>query len=152
MVTGGSVMAARVVEPVLDHAAAERARLVNEARAVLLKSGGAITIEMFAKATGRSQAAVRQWVTRQRGAGALVTVTHEGTLLVPTFQLDDAFALDPAASAVVARLAGHGMSGWAVWDWFATPNTWLDGGTPEQVLAAGDSDAVHTAVSGMFQE
>ena len=95
---------------------------------------------------------MRQWVTRQRAAGGLATVTHEDTVLVPTFQLDDAFALDPVASAVVARLVGHGMSGWAVWDWFATPNTWLDGDTPEVVLAAGDSDAVHIAVSGLFQE
>lgn len=152
MAAGSFVMTAPVVEPVLDHAAAERARLVNQARAVLLKSGGAVTIEMIAKATGRTQAAVRQWVTRQRNSGVLVTVTHEGTVLVPTFQLDDAFELDVDVSAVVARLVGHGMSGWAVWDWFATPNTWLDGTTPQDALASGDTDALHAAVSGLFQE
>ncbi|MGI8876363.1 MAG: hypothetical protein ACR2KP_18960 [Egibacteraceae bacterium] len=146
------VRAAPVVEPVLDHAATERARLVNDARAALLKSGGSVTIETTAKATGRTQAAVRQWITRQRNAGTLVTVTHEGTVLVPTFQLDDAFELDVDASAVVARLVRHGMSGWAVWDWFATPNTWLDGAKPQDALAAGDTDAVHAAVSGLFQE
>ncbi len=152
MAAGSFVMTAPVVEPVLDHAAAERARLVNQARAVLLKSGGAVTIEMIAKATGRTQAAVRQWVTRQRNSGVLVTVTHEGTVLVPTFQLDDAFELDVDVSAVVARLVGHGMSGWAVWDWFGTPNTWLDGATPQDALASGDTDALHAAVSGLFQE
>ncbi len=152
MAAGGSASAAQVVEPVLDHAAAERARLVNEARAGLLKSGGAVTIEMIAEATGRSQPAVRQWVTRQRNAGALATVTHDGVVLVPTFQLDDAFALNPDAAAVVARLVRYGMSGWAIWDWFATPNTWLDGATPEAAIADGRSDAVHAAVSGLFQE
>jgi hypothetical protein len=143
---------AHVVQPVLDHAAAERARLVNEVRAALLRSGAAVTIEMMAEATGRTRPAVRQWVTRQRSSGALVTVTHEGVVLVPTFQLDDAFAVDPDAAAVVARLVSHGMSGWAVWDWFTAPNTWLDGATPGAMLAEGDSDAVHAAVSGLFQE
>jgi biotin operon repressor len=149
---GGRSAVAQVVQPVLDHAAAERARLVNEVRAGLLESGGAVTIEMIAEATGRSRAAVRQWVTRQRNAGALVTVTHDGVVLVPTFQLDDAFGIDADAAAVVVRLADHGMSGWAIWDWFTTPNTWLDGAAPQRVLAAGDSDAVHAAVSGLFQE
>lgn len=148
----GYMVEAPVVEPVLDHAAAERARLVNDARAALLKSGGAVTIEMIAEASGRTRGAVRQSVTRQRTAGSLVTVTHEGIVLVPTFQLDDAFDLQPDAAAVVARLVEYGMSGWAVWDWFATPNTWLDGTAPADALAGGDIDAVHGAVSGMFQE
>ncbi|MBA3373612.1 MAG: hypothetical protein H0T98_08885 [Euzebyaceae bacterium] len=152
MAAGFFVITAPVVEPMLGHGAAERARLVNQPRAILLKSGRAVTIEMIAKATGRIQAAVRQWITRQRNSGALVTVTHQGTVLVPTFQLDDAFELDVDVSAVVARLVGHGMSGWVVWDWFATPNTWLDGATPQDALAAGGTDALHGAVSGLFQE
>ena len=145
-------MSTSVVEPVLDHAAAERARLVNEARARLLRLGKTVTIELIANATGRSTGTVRQWVTRQRAAGMLVTVTQDGVLLVPSFQLDDAFGLDHDAAEIVSRLVEHGMSGWAVWDWFATANTWLDGATPEAVLAAGDTGAVHAAVSGMFQE
>jgi len=100
-----------VVEPILDHTAAERARLVNEARARLLGSGKAVTVELTAKATGRSTGAVRQWATRQRAAGMLVTVVQDGVLLVPTFQLDDAFGLDHDAAEVVARLVTHGMSG-----------------------------------------
>jgi hypothetical protein len=143
---------APVVQPVLDHAAAERARLVNEARARLLSSGEAVTIDMIAKATGRKPPAVRQWVTRQRAAGRLATVTHEGVVLVPTFQLDDSFGLDRSAADVVTRLVAHGMSGWAVWDWFATPNGWLDGASPADTLAAGAGDAVHHAVTGLFQE
>lgn len=153
-VTEGLIVSADapVVEPVLDHAAAERARLVNEARAALLRSGGAVTVEMIAEATGRSTAAVRQWITRHRNAGALVTVTHDGVLLVPTFQLDDAFGLNRHVAEVVGRLVRYGMSGWAVWDWFAAANTWLDGRTPTDAVETGALDAVHAAVSGMFQE
>ena len=141
-----------VVGPVLDHAAAERARLVTAARARLLRSGGAITVEVLAEATDRKVGTARQWVRRQRKTGRLVTVTHNGTLLVPTFQLDDGFALDTGAAQVVAGLVAHDMSGWAVWDWFSTPNTWLDDATPEAVLAAGDLPAVERAATNLFPE
>lgn len=144
-------MSAIVVQPILDHAAAERARLVNAARAALLESAGAVTIEMLAGAARRSPEATRQWLRRQRRAGRLVTVTHDGTVLVPTFQLTDAFELDEVVADVISRLVGQQMSGWAVWDWFATPNTWLDGRTPSDVIA-DDAEAVRGAVAGLFQE
>lgn len=146
-----SAASTQVVKPVLDHAAAERARLVNAARSALLSSGGVITIEMLSDATRRSPGATRQWLRRQRRAGRLVTVTHDGAVLVPTFQLTEAFELDPSVADVVSRLVSHGMSSWAVWDWFATPNTWLDGHTPADVIL-DDVDAVRGAVAGLFQE
>lgn len=143
---------AGVVHPVLDQAAAERARLVNTARAALLRSAGAVTVDMIAGATGRSAEATRQWLRRHRQAGHLVTVTRDGNVFVPTFQLDDAFELDEVVSDIVACLVERHMSGWAVWDWFATPNTWLDGATPAAALDAGGMAAVHRAVAGLFQE
>ena len=147
-----SALPAPVVEPVYDHAAVETARLVNQARAQLLRSGGAVTFEMIAEATGRNVGSVRQWVNRRVRASRLVTVTHDGSTLVPTFQLTDAFDLEEAVAEVVARLADADLSGWAVWDWFATPNTWLDGDTPEETLRTGDHAAVDRAVAGMLQE
>lgn len=147
-----SVLSAPVVEPVHDHAAVEKARLVNEARARLLRSGGAVTFGMIAEATSRNVGSVRQWVNRRARAGRLVTVTHEGSTLVPTFQLTDAFDLDDGVADVVARLVDTGLSGWAVWDWFTIPNTWLDGDTPEEALRADDRAAVDRAVAGMLQE
>lgn len=143
---------APVVQPVLDHAAAERARLVNAARAALLESAGAVTIEMLADATRRSSGAVRQWLHRQREAQRLVTVVQDGSVLVPTFQLTEAFDLDGTVTVLVQQLRQHGMSSWAVWDWFATPNTWLDGRAPTDALADGDVGAVRRAVAGLFQE
>lgn len=143
---------AAVVEPVYDHAAVVNARLVNELRARLLRSGTAVTIDMIAEATGKDRGTIRQRLTRSRKDGRLVTVTHDGRTLVPTAQLDAGFDLDRDAAAVVARLVDHGMDGWAVWDWLESPNSWLDGDRPAQRLAAGDTDAVHHAVSGLFQE
>lgn len=143
---------ARVVEPVLDHAAIEQARLVNAARAALLKSGTSVTVEAIATAVDKDPGTVRRWIGRQRDAGRLVTVTHENQVLVPSVQLDDAFDLDPEVAKVIERLVAHGMDGWAVWHWLETPDTWLDGDTPSERIQAGDLAAVHHAVDGMFQE
>lgn len=139
------------VEPVLNHAAAEKARLVNAARSSLLTSGTCVTIEMVAEATGRTPEATRQWLRRHRNAGRLVTVNHEGTVLVPTFQLDDAFGLNETAAEIVGRLTSQGMSSWSIWDWFSTPNTWLDGCSPAEVLTIGGDEAVRRAAHGLFQ-
>jgi hypothetical protein len=141
-----------IVEPVLNHAAAERARLVNDARATLLRSGGAVTVELLAESTHRSVEATRQWLRRQRLAQRIVTVTHDGNVLVPTFQLDEAFGLDDEVADIVRRLVEHGMSAWAVWGWFATPNTWLGNITPESTAASGRAEALRSAVDGLFQE
>lgn len=143
---------ARVVEPVLDHAALENARLVNRARAQLLRSGTAVTVQAIADSLGKTADTVRRWAARQRRAGRLVTVTHDGQVLIPSVQLDEALDVDDAAADLVGRCVAYGMDGWAVWHWFETPNTWLEGDTPARHLRAGDIDAVHRALSGMFQE
>jgi hypothetical protein len=147
-----TALTSSVVEPVYDHAAVEKARLVNEARARLLRSGGAVTFDMSAEATGRRTDAVRQWVNRRVRARRMVTVIHDGSTLVPTFQLTDAFEEDRAVGDIVQRLLEAGMSGWAVWDWVVTPNTWLDTATPLDTLRAGRRDAVERAIAGMLQE
>ena len=151
VVVEGSV--GRVVEPVLDHAAVENARLVNQLRAELLRSGTALTVDAIADGSGRRPDTVRRWVLRRREAGDLVTVTHEGQLLVPSFQLTPALdEVDDVAAGVVSRLVAHGLDGWAVWDWFCTADPWLGGRRPLDVLVAGDREALDRAVAGLVQE
>jgi hypothetical protein len=142
-----------VVAPVLDAAAAARATLVNEARAALLESGTAVTVAQLARATNRSADTARKWATRKRDAGRLVLVQlHDGTLLVPTIQLDEAFDLDEQVARRTQRLREWGMGPWAIWDWWHTPNGWLlDGQSPADVIRAGDFDALDLAIDGLLQ-
>lgn len=138
--------------PVLDYAAAERARLVTAARAALVESGTAVTTELFARSTGRTPEAARQWLQRRRRSGELITVTFHDRVLIPTFQLTEAFEHDEVAGEIVEFLGVRGMSEWAVWDWFTTPNTWLDGASPADARAAGRVGDVRRAARGLFQE
>lgn len=144
---------AAVVMPVLDEAGAARATLVNEARAALLTSGTAVTIGQLARATKRSDDTARKWATRKRDSGRLVVVQlHDGTLLVPTIQLDEAFDLNEDVGDRTQQLTGWGMGPWAIWDWWHTPNGWLlDGRTPADVIRAGDFDALDRAIGGLLQ-
>ncbi|MEO6987390.1 MAG: hypothetical protein ABI239_01945 [Aquihabitans sp.] len=142
---------AQVLEPTLDWAAVELARRRNQARALLLQSGQAVSLEMLARGRDSSAAAARQWVSRHRRNGHLVTVTQAGQVLVPTFQLDEGFGRDLAAASVVARLMGAGMDAWEIWDWVTHPNGWLDGRRPQDLLHE-DPDAVTRAIDGLLQE
>lgn len=143
---------APVVAPVLDTAAAAHATLVNRARSALLESGTAITVSQLADATGRSDDTARRWVARKRDANRLVTVTlHDGTLLIPTVQLDEAFDLHEQLADRTQRLVEYGMGSWAIWDWWQVPNGWLDGKAPVDAAAAGDYDGLDRAIDGLTQ-
>lgn len=140
------------VEPVLDQTAAERARLVNEHRANLLRSGRAVTLAMLAQGQSKHLEAARQWARRQRRDGRLIYVIHNGAVFVPTFQLDEAFALHPTASETISTLTRRGLSDWAVWTWFESSSPWLGGRTPAEAVRAGDRGGVRRALRGLLQE
>ena len=138
--------------PLLDREAVEQARLVSVARAQLLERSKVVTTSMLATGRGVAEDACRQWVSRQRRAGRLITVSHQGGVLIPTFQLDDAFDLRPDIADVTARLVAFGLDGWAAWDWWETPNGWLDGVAPAKAVSRGDHEAVRRAVQGLIQD
>jgi hypothetical protein len=148
-----ALVGAPVLAPVLDTAGAARATLVNEARAALLRSGTAVTPAELASATGRTVEAARKWVGRKAEDGLLAVVQlHDGTLLIPTVQLDEAFGLDREVSQRTRRLSEWGLGPWAIWDWWETPNAWLTGGrSPADAVRAGDLDAVDRALEGLIQ-
>lgn len=136
------------IDPMLDREAVENARLVREGRARLLTEAGAVTLPMLAQGRASSDGAARQWVHRKRAAGRLVTVDIGDHLLIPTFQLDEAFDLDPAVAAVVAELTAAGMSSWAVWRWFETNNGFLDT-TPREALRDGGRTVLDRSIRAL---
>lgn len=143
---------AAVVEPVLGVAAAERARLINQSRAELLRSGRVVDVALFARSKGKSVDAARKWLNRQRTDGRLVYVVHAGNTYVPLFQFDEAFDLDGSVSELVSFLVDRDMSDWAVWSWFESPSGWLGRRAPVAAVAAGELSAVWRAAHGLFQE
>jgi hypothetical protein len=145
-------VAAPVVQPRFDSLSVEHARLLNAARARLLESGTAITYAMFAEGLGIGEAAARARIKRHRAAKRLVTVTHEGEALIPTFQFDAAYEVNSLATRSVSALLDAGLGPWAVWDWAETPNGWLDGRTPAGAIRAGHAGEVDRALAGLLAD
>lgn len=132
-----------------DRAAVEQARLVREVRARLLQQG-VVTYAMLAEGRGISEPAARKWASR--AGDRLITVTRDGKVLIPTFQLDTTLDLRDRFGDINARMHRFGMDGWAVWDWWSAPNSWLDADSPLGAADRKDWTAVELAVDGLIQE
>ncbi len=113
------------VAPALDHAGVEAARLVRVGREQLVSEQPSVTYALLAEGRGQTEVAARQWVRRLRTSGRLVTVEWDGLTLIPSFQFDEAYEPIADVGDAVARLVACGLSGWAVWRWFATVNPWI---------------------------
>lgn len=137
MSLGVELMTAEAPTPRLDHAAVEAARLVTLARDRLVAESPSLTVAMLADGRSVSENTARQWLQRRRQAGALITVEYAGTVLIPGYQLDEAFEPLPLCAEATKILTGAGMSGWAVWRWFCAVNPWI-GRPPADLLRSGD--------------
>lgn len=130
------------LDPV-PHAVVEQVRRLSTLKARLLQND-ALTYQDLARAWDKTVPAVRQAVSRARRANRLFTVLHEGETFVPRFLFDETLEPRPETQKAIALLRAAGEDGWALWTWFATPSSWLDGRIPSEVLDE-DPDAVAAA-------
>ncbi len=138
-----------------DTAAAAQAALANRAYARLLASGTAVTTAQYVAALaerGVGEEAARTRIKRDRKAGRLITLTHEGEAIIPTFQLGRDFEHRRLASDAVHALLAAGDGPWDIWDWAESRNPWLGRRTPADAIRAGDADAVARAVAASVGE
>lgn len=138
-----------------DTAAAAQAAMANRAYARLLTSGTAVTTSQYVSALaerGIRPEGARARIKRDRDKGRLITLTHEGESIIPTFQLQADFDHHPAAGDVVHALLAAGYGPWDIWDWAETPNPWIGRRTPAGAIRAGDSNALDRAVAAAIGE
>lgn len=132
--------------PLLDHAAVEQARLVRLARDHMASNELTVDYDGLARGRDSTVLAARQWTKRQRDRHRLFVVDHGGATLIPSFQLDEVFDVDPRVVELVERLTAAGMSGWAQWQWFTAHNPWIDA-RPIDVLG---TEVAMKAVDGLL--
>ena len=138
-----------------DTAAAAQAALANRTYARLLASGTAVTTGQYVAVLaerGVGEEAARTRVKRDRKAGRLITLTHEGEAIIPTFQLGRDFEHRRLAGDAVHALLAAGYGPWDIWDWAESRNPWLGRRTPADAFRAGDADAVARAVAAAVGE
>jgi hypothetical protein len=121
------------IDPV-PWAAVEQARRLAEHRQRLLASG-AFTTEALRQMRGdKSQEATRTWISRRRKEGTLFTVDHEGTALVPAFQLLPDGSTRPGLGPALRVLLDARLGGWELWTWFTARTPWLSGRAPQDLM------------------
>ena len=139
-----------------DAAAAAQALLANRAYARLLTSGTAVTTAQCVASLqerGVGAEGARARIKRDRdGKRRLITVTHEGQAIVPTFQLQPDFEHHPLAGDVVHALREAGWGPWEIWDWAETPNVWIGRRTPAEAIRAAEVDSVQRALKAVLGE
>jgi len=138
-----------------DIIAAAQADLANRAYAWLLASGTAVTTTQYVAALaerGVGEQAARTRIKRDRKAERLITLSHEGEAIIPTFQLARDFGHRRLAGNAVHALLAAGYGPWDIWDWAESRNPWLGRRTPADAVRAGDADAVARAVAAAVGE
>ena len=125
-------MTTEVMDPV-PHATIEQERRVAEARNHLLASG-AFSVAALAEGRDSSPEAIRMWLSRRRRENRLFTVQHKGEILVPAFVLGAELKPRLEIQPAVAALRDAGLDGWAMWVWFTTPSSWINGVRPMDLL------------------
>lgn len=81
----------------------------------------------------RLASSTRTWVSRQRAAHRLVTVSHQKQTVIPAFLFTADGAPRGELQPLIAELDTAGIAPWQAWTWLVSTTPLLSGCIPEQV-------------------
>lgn len=111
----------------------EQARRNAETRARFLRKHEALEAEQVHALFGSKAKNKAALAARWRAEGKVFAVEHSGDLLYPAFQFDEGGRPRPIIGKVLAALGPH-VGPWQVALWFVSPNGWLDGARPIELM------------------
>ena len=97
-----------------------------------LLDGGWCSYAEVGRLRGVSENAARFAVHKAAERRALLLVQHEGTTLVPSFQLDAEGQVRTELLVVLEPLLASGVDPWRAWIWLTTPAALLSGAIPHE--------------------
>jgi DNA-binding CsgD family transcriptional regulator len=128
-----AVVDAMLPESVPSSAEAWHAQQNAQARVDLLQEFGALTADQVADLAGSKAANRSALASRWHSEGRILGVSWHGRTLYPGFQFRDGRP-NPTIADTLERLREHGLDGWALALWFATPTGWLWDRRPIDVI------------------
>jgi hypothetical protein len=93
----------------------------------------------------RKISTTRTWVTRNRSQRKIFTVTHDGRMLLPAFQLTPAGQPRPELAPLLGVLLDAGVDGWELWTWLTSRTGLLSGEVPHELAAHDGARALRAA-------
>lgn len=110
-----------------------------KARARFLEEWPSFTSKDLADLAGHGSKNKSMTGSRWKTKGKVFSIRHGGAEHFPAFQFEDGQPVETIGK-VLAKL-GEKKSGWQLAFWFTSPNGWLDGKRPVDVLKDGDAVA-----------
>jgi hypothetical protein len=103
-----------------------------KARARFLQEWLGFTSKDLADAAGHGSKNKSMTASRWKAKGKVFSIKHGGVEYFPAFQFEDGQPLETVGK--VLALLGERKSGWQLAFWFTSPNGWLDGKRPVDVI------------------
>lgn len=152
--TIASVVALIVPKKPVPSTLLREARMLAQAKIEILQSNDWVTAREISKLAHFSSNNPSSQPNKWKHAGKIFALRHEGGDYFPIYGLDSGqgFRPLPALERVIATLATM-KDGWAMAFWFASPNTFLGGRRPKEVLWSNPSGVLSAAkeeVSGVL--
>lgn len=114
-----------------------------KARARFFGEWSSFTSKDLADVAGHGSKNKSMTASRWKTKGRVFSIKHGGVEYFPAFQFEEGHPIESVAE--VLALLGEKKSGWQLAFWFTSPNGWLAGKRPVEVLK--DRDAVISAAS-----
>jgi hypothetical protein len=129
------------------------ARMLAQAKTEILQSHDWVTANEISNLAQFSSGNPSSQPNKWKHAGKIFALNHEGVDYFPIYGLDPAQGFRPFSGlvSVISTLTPM-KDGWAMAFWFASPNTFLDGKRPKDVLSTNPSGVLSAAkveVSGV---
>ncbi|WP_223434146.1 MULTISPECIES: hypothetical protein [unclassified Pseudomonas] len=130
------------------------ARMLAQAKTEILQSSDWVTASEVSSLAHFSSGNPSSQPNKWKHAGKIFALRHEGVDYFPIYGLDPGQGFRPfsALKNVIATLATM-KDGWSMAIWIASPNTFLSGKRPKEVLSANPSGVLAAAkeeVSGVI--
>jgi hypothetical protein len=104
--------------------------------AFITDCGGLLTSAQVAELAGSEARNAAQLAWRLRQEGRIFSVEHKGQAFYPALQFDAETARPRELIKELIVALSPLYSGWSLALWFATPNDWLDGARPYDLIAS----------------
>lgn len=136
-----------ITMPAVPSAALAQARMMADARSVVLGSGQFVTAEEISRLAGYSKSNPSSQPARWRQDGQIFAVNVRGVNYFPLFALnpDNSFRPYKEVREILSILKRTLLSDWAIASWFLGVNSFLDDRIPKDLLATEPALVIEAA-------
>jgi len=126
--------------------ALKEAEMMARARAAVLTSGDWMTAAEIAGIAGFSASNPSAQPSKWKREKSIFAITHNGSDYFPSYGLNPASGYRPLkALATVIGLFGEHKDGWGLAYWFMSPNSFLGGKRPQDLLRSSPERVIEAA-------